>query len=505
MVCGPKNSGKSTFAKLLINSLLTTSMAAAGVAFLDLDVGQPEFSPPGNISLFHLKSPIFGASFTHPLISDSSNNELIRAHFIGGVTPLDQHHYLRCVLDLFNRYQQMKAGSAACPLVINCSGWILGTGLETLESLVEKLFPTDIVYMSDKGPVDIQEALRQAAGNSKASFHQLAIQSAHMCSRATHTAADLRLMQTLSYFHLDECEENLRWDASPLNAVEPHDLYYAGPEKGLYGVIVLNEELDSDLLACLIEGSILGLAALEDEVGNPENHSTNYIGKGGQDIASGFQVNSEMFRERADFSGDEAGIEALRELSSEWSGHRTLLHSNPQDVEPQSNTQRVKYIIQDTKENLPYLMNGSGACIPLDPARSRCIGQVLVRGINVQKQALQILTPISEATFRNYRLNGVRLVLIKGKLENPNWAYNEEYMARREIQREKKRLRGYVDGQTGDGDSDEAGFTSEYDVCSDPIAHDIPWMKLATESRHRRHRVWKVRKHLRSRSDQAIT
>ena len=43
-VCGAKGVGKSTFARLLVNSLLNH---CSNVGFLDTDCGQPELSPPG--------------------------------------------------------------------------------------------------------------------------------------------------------------------------------------------------------------------------------------------------------------------------------------------------------------------------------------------------------------------------------------------------------------------------------------------------------------------------
>jgi pantothenate kinase len=43
-VSGSKGSGKSAFARLLVNRLL--SQGHGVVAFLDLDPGQPEFTPP---------------------------------------------------------------------------------------------------------------------------------------------------------------------------------------------------------------------------------------------------------------------------------------------------------------------------------------------------------------------------------------------------------------------------------------------------------------------------
>jgi len=51
-VCGAKGTGKSSFNRLLANSLLCWSPA---VAWLDTDCGQPEFTVPGK------KSPMFSA------------------------------------------------------------------------------------------------------------------------------------------------------------------------------------------------------------------------------------------------------------------------------------------------------------------------------------------------------------------------------------------------------------------------------------------------------------
>ena len=43
-VCGSKGTGKSTFGRLLLNSLLSV---CSEVAWLDTDCGQPEFTVPG--------------------------------------------------------------------------------------------------------------------------------------------------------------------------------------------------------------------------------------------------------------------------------------------------------------------------------------------------------------------------------------------------------------------------------------------------------------------------
>lgn len=57
-VTGSKGSGKSAFARLLVNHLLNQGQGQGQgqglVAYLDLDPGQPEFTPPvGNLLTFH--------------------------------------------------------------------------------------------------------------------------------------------------------------------------------------------------------------------------------------------------------------------------------------------------------------------------------------------------------------------------------------------------------------------------------------------------------------------
>jgi len=47
-ICGAKNCGKTTFSRYLLNILL---QKYTKVAYLDTDVGQPEFTPPAFVSL----------------------------------------------------------------------------------------------------------------------------------------------------------------------------------------------------------------------------------------------------------------------------------------------------------------------------------------------------------------------------------------------------------------------------------------------------------------------
>jgi polynucleotide 5'-hydroxyl-kinase GRC3/NOL9 len=68
---GPKNVGKSVLGRLTLNRLLSPPLSAAAttaasrrVAWLETDVGQPEFGPPGFVSLFVFDQPQLGKSKT---------------------------------------------------------------------------------------------------------------------------------------------------------------------------------------------------------------------------------------------------------------------------------------------------------------------------------------------------------------------------------------------------------------------------------------------------------
>lgn len=59
LVLGKVNLGKSTFSRFVINSLLNRHKQ---VGFLECDVGQTEFTPPGIISVHLIKKPVTGNS-----------------------------------------------------------------------------------------------------------------------------------------------------------------------------------------------------------------------------------------------------------------------------------------------------------------------------------------------------------------------------------------------------------------------------------------------------------
>ncbi|XP_020827417.1 polynucleotide 5'-hydroxyl-kinase NOL9 [Phascolarctos cinereus] len=135
MVCGPKCIGKSTFNRYLINQLLNSIPC---VDFLDCDLGQTEFTPPGCVSLSNVTEPIFGPPFTH-------QRKTRKMVFYGDSSCEDDcKKYTEIVKYVFSAYQR------EAPLIINTMGWVKGDGLLLLIDLIRMQAPTHIVQFSSE-------------------------------------------------------------------------------------------------------------------------------------------------------------------------------------------------------------------------------------------------------------------------------------------------------------------------------------------------------------------
>ncbi|GIL43267.1 hypothetical protein Vafri_1041 [Volvox africanus] len=150
-VLGAKGMGKSSLVRLVANRLLDECPA---VAFLDTDVGQPEFTPPGLLSLHLLEpgSPVVGPPHAH-------SRRPWASRFVGDVSPEhDPQLYLAAVQALYGSYwnwaQRVVAGGGAWPpLVVNTHGWVKGLGFDLLTQLLRVVAPTHTIQIrggSDK-------------------------------------------------------------------------------------------------------------------------------------------------------------------------------------------------------------------------------------------------------------------------------------------------------------------------------------------------------------------
>ncbi|KAH9905889.1 hypothetical protein F4778DRAFT_769767 [Xylariomycetidae sp. FL2044] len=472
MITGPKSSGKSTFGKILANRLLTTSTASNhtkrrsqnGVVVLDLDPGQPEYCISGQVALVLVREPILSPSFCRPIAT--SGLRIVRSHTLASVSPAsDPDLYLEAAMDLMTHYRN-HLGSY--PLIINTPGWIQGTGLDLLVSLILSLRPNEVVYMSQTGPAEAVEALQEVC--VKSVFTTLPSQATQNTLR---TAAHLRFMQMMSYFHaeVDRSSVETRWNTTPLTTIPPWEVSYTGVNSGILGILCYDYQAPPELLADAINGTILAVVEVESD-----KAFRKLCGRTGN---TGVDLNESMMD-----IDDAEGIESAAMAS----------------------TSRLKgAITYTTPEGIPFIDATDG--ITLDPRYSHCIGLVLVRGIDVENGVLQLLIPIPIEKIEDINSKGGQIVLVSGKFDAPSWAYTEElyYRSGEEVREEE----GFEDS-TADNSSSSSSSSSEsnseddgteqqsFGRNADAYSTETPWIEVfhGNQKRGAGSKVWRVRRDL---------
>ncbi|RDA89496.1 hypothetical protein CP533_6811 [Ophiocordyceps camponoti-saundersi (nom. inval.)] len=367
LICGPKSAGKSTFSRFLTNRLLTNTddesvrTVVAGVAVLDLDPGQPEYGPPGTVSLAHISHPNLGVPFTHPSLDDEAY-KVVRCHSLASVNLASTTElHLECALDLYDYYRHTLRN---CPLIINTPGWILSLGLEFLVDVVTKVRPVDVIYMSEDGPAETVDALGEVATG------KLTLLPSQPCESRSRTAAQSREMQAMSYFHSvvsTRGSKRLGWSPQALSSVRPLIVPFWGRQRGFVGVLRYDYQLPLDLVAEAINGMVLAMVEVDGR---------------------------QAFRGRSEDGRTGSAGDATSEPTVVWSPEGLPVIPNPDDL-------------------------------GLDPRHSRTIGLALVRGVDTTNRWLQILTPTPLDKINEARSRGCGIVLVHGKLDAPTWSYTE--------------------------------------------------------------------------------
>ncbi|OQU81160.1 hypothetical protein SORBI_3006G020000 [Sorghum bicolor] len=120
------------------------------VGYLDIDVGQPEFTPPGFVSLhvfeekpkdltiLYLRNP--KRCFFFGDICAKRNPKLLLTYIFGLHDYFLQEFY--CLGEVGNPKK------SAIPLVINTSGWVKGTGLQVLTDMLKYVSPSHVIRVS---------------------------------------------------------------------------------------------------------------------------------------------------------------------------------------------------------------------------------------------------------------------------------------------------------------------------------------------------------------------
>lgn len=467
MICGPKASGKSTFARLLTNKLLSSNYNAKsqGIALLDLDPGQPEYSIPGSLSLTHIRDPNFGPPYTHPRPSD--RGQTLRTHAISAITPsMDPTLYMACASDLYTHYRKLLSNFPKCPLIINTPGWVLGTGLEILVELITKVRPTEVLYMSEEGPREVVESLKEAAKSTP--LYTLPSQSSEFTTR---TAAHLRTMQYMSYFHLNPTTEGkLSWNNTPLTSFRPWEIKYQGEGAGILGVMCYGEQPPPSLLAETINGSLLSLVVIEDTSAIP-----------------GWELKDETKKEVTTKTPPKTKPQT-QDFISLTTTTPPKTTKKPTTIPHRLLPTLQRLTITQTPENIPYFHPSPP---PLPPQSSQSLGLLLVRGIDVPRKRLQVLTSIPSAQLEALNDAGKKVILVSGKLDTPGWAYTEELNSREGALKSKSKEDSSDEEEQGSGDG-------KADVETHDAFESVPWVEKLEGSQGRGvgARVWRVRRDL---------
>ncbi|XP_077221612.1 polynucleotide 5'-hydroxyl-kinase NOL9-like [Tasmannia lanceolata] len=144
-VCGAKNSGKSTFSRHLLNTLLGSYNK---VAYLDTDLGQPEFTTPGCLSLHVIDEQT-------PDLTILYMKTPVRCFFFGDTSSKrDPEAYLDNIFRLYDYFQmeyyksnELEDSNIQLPLVINTPGWVKGIGYDILVKMLRYISPTHVVQI----------------------------------------------------------------------------------------------------------------------------------------------------------------------------------------------------------------------------------------------------------------------------------------------------------------------------------------------------------------------
>ncbi|XP_051915405.1 polynucleotide 5'-hydroxyl-kinase NOL9 [Hippocampus zosterae] len=156
LVYGAKNVGKSTYIRMVINTLLNHTTS---VDYLEADLGQTEFTPAGCLSLLTVGEPLLGPPFTHQRDPDHM------VYYGESSCESDISRYLESLKSLWHR----RSPSRETPIVINTMGWIKGFGLQLLVDML-RFFPVSHVIQVTHGgstaqcPALTPEFLRTAHG-----------------------------------------------------------------------------------------------------------------------------------------------------------------------------------------------------------------------------------------------------------------------------------------------------------------------------------------------------
>ncbi|KAI9338438.1 Pre-mRNA cleavage complex II protein Clp1-domain-containing protein [Obelidium mucronatum] len=274
-IVGSKGLGKSTLSRFMVNQLLSKYPK---VAFLDCDLGQPELTVSGQVSLHVLDSPLLGPAFTNM-------KPPFHSCYLGATSPKnDPDCYSASISQLWNIYQTQVPSNI--PLVINTDGWVKGMGFDLLIHSLKEIRPTHLIQLNldpssalaaSKNIRDDLSLLLNSPENS--TTQQQPIVKVHLAAGYDETttmkpskfnASDLRNLTMISYFAQLKANPSEPIWIKHVNQVLPKLWNFGVPvaSKIPFGVAwrdvrvrFLNVEVPASQTLVALNGSLVGLVA----------------------------------------------------------------------------------------------------------------------------------------------------------------------------------------------------------------------------------------------------
>uniref|UniRef100_A0A672HW74 Polynucleotide 5'-hydroxyl-kinase NOL9 n=1 Tax=Salarias fasciatus TaxID=181472 RepID=A0A672HW74_SALFA len=273
LVCGAKNVGKSTFIRILINTLLNHTTS---VDYLEGDLGQTEFTPAGCLSLTSVKEPLLGPPFTH----QHSPEHMV--YYGQSSCESDLDRYLESLKSLWRRRSQSRDAA----VVINTMGWVKGFGFQLLVDMI-RFFPVSHVLQLSHGGVNqfpalTPEFLRTAHGyqthppaqtaldefteshSPPRSYSHLVVQSEFQGAGRQGTARhqrtnELRELSLLGY--LSQLQSSDSGPVRPLHSLTPYQVPHTAVALG-----VVHCDVVPSHMFYAANASLVGLCCLAEKV-----------------------------------------------------------------------------------------------------------------------------------------------------------------------------------------------------------------------------------------------
>jgi len=151
--CGGKGLGKSTVLQVLQDRILACSDCDVELSYLDTDLGQPQFTTPGLVSLNKIE-PQNESSKKRKRTSSSGTNVVEETLFVGDNSP-SKHPvvYMTAVKKLISRYYS-RASNGNQVLLLNTHGWCSGLGAQLVNAICAFAKVNFVIHMVHSSRAD---------------------------------------------------------------------------------------------------------------------------------------------------------------------------------------------------------------------------------------------------------------------------------------------------------------------------------------------------------------